>query len=74
MSLCAYLISGSGRSHLRGVNYDNSHNVTTPWRVKFNGKPLKRFYSKRAAADFYLDLHNQVQEVIEHMKIKYQNM
>ena len=70
----ARLILGSGRSNLRGVNYDNNNNVTTPWSVKFNGQVLKRFYCKRAAANFYLDLYNQIQEVIRHIQIKYKNI
>ena len=47
------MLLGSGITKLRGISYNDHNNKTTPWRVKWQGKTIKRFHTKRQAADFY---------------------
>ena len=45
-----------GMSESEQLEHLSINNKSTPWRVKYQGNTIKRFPTKRQAADFYLQL------------------
>jgi len=64
-------VSGDGKDGLRGISYDNSNNVKTPWRVAYRGKTIKRFSTKRQAANFYHTLTQTTETAVANYADEY---